>query len=73
MCFVKIKKKGKMTDKMVADKNQVITRRFTWQNGSSKNVPVYRGRHFSDVQLRNNRILTGTANSYNPSQMHKLE
>jgi hypothetical protein len=66
-------KKGKMTDKMVVDKNQVITRRLTWQNGSSKNVSVCRGRHFSDLQLRNNRIFTGTANSGNPSQMHKLE
>jgi len=46
-----------MTDKMVVDKNKVTTRRLTWQNGSSKNIPFYRGRHFSDLQLRNYRIL----------------
>jgi hypothetical protein len=43
--------KGKMTDKMVVDKNQVTTRSLTWQNGTSKNAPVNRGRHFSGLQL----------------------
>jgi hypothetical protein len=65
--------KGKMTEKMVVDQNQVTTRKLTWQNGSSKNSPVYRGRHFSVFELRNNKILTGNENPDNPPQIHKLE